>query len=540
MYKQFDLSLRFYILVFFFFFHDYFVPMKYIKRLIAALIGLIVIIGTILWVLSKTVNPETVNHFLGSQLHHLTGMPSKIEGDISWQLFPHPGIKIKGIQIGDQAHPANYAVHLDNVLFNLQITPVIQGKLVFNEVNIDGFTISVSPHKRSDAVATTQPAHEASNNPSDHFAVKKVLLAHGEVVINNAGSQLKLGGLQIGAEEVNLNNIAFPIQFKSNLDFSKPGEKILQAHFNFKGSTSLSAALLANPVASLPDLVTDGQLFVQKIRFNQLKLNKISAHLKNKEGLLQLNPLSLHLYDGESVGDLSYESARKLITINQTATNLNGAKLFQDLVHKAILKGRVDFSIHGQLPLNTSNWQEKSSATGNFSIKDGVIETLDLNKIINYISMKINLLIQNKKPDINQLLDIVQFNDTNWYKGSTPFNLLNFQYHIQNDLLSTDSLVLQTDTLLLKGQGRVNLNTEAIDTSLSIRINQPEKETAKAQQLLGGSFPLRIKGSITEPQVLPDIQKINPLLAKEWIKDVLDKPLRKINDKLDKFLKKEF
>lgn len=515
------------------FFYAYFIPMKYIKRLVLTLLGLIVMTTTIFWILSRSVNPETIKNYLGSQLHHLTGMPSKIDGDISWQLFPRPGIKLRNIQIGDQANPANYAVHLDNVLFNLKIMPIIRGKLVFSDVAIDGFKVSVNPHHSSNAQPPSSGNHESSSNSlADHFAIKKILLGHGEVLVINADSQLRLTGLQIGAEDVNLNHIAFPIQLKTSLDFSRSGQKIVQAHFNFKGSTSLSAALLANPVASLPGILTDGQLSIQKIRFNQLKLNKISAHLLNKEGLLQLNPLTLHLYDGESVGDLSYDSEKNLVSLNQTATNLNGAKLFQDLLNKNIIKGNVDFSIHSQLPVSEFNWKEKLSGTGSFTIKDGVIETLDLNKIVDYTSDKINQLIQNKKPDTKQLLDLVQFNQADWYKGSTNFNLLTLQYHLQQAVITSDSLVLQTDKLLLKGQGNLNLNEQNIDTNLSIRINLPEKNVAIAQQLLGGSFPLRIKGSMNNPQVLPDIQKINPLLAKDWIKTTLDKPLKKINEQL--------
>ena len=508
--------------------------MKILKNLLIGLLTLIIITTIIIWVLTKAIQPELIKNYVSSQLSALTHQNSKVEGDISWHLFPLPGLKITKIQIGTENSPANYSLTLDSLRFNLKITPLLRGKLVFNEINVDGFKININPDAPSIAMKIQDIIHsnDAKTNIAEQFAIERFLLSNGKIVINQNQKKITLSNLQVGAEQFNLNKALFPIQFKTDLSIITANEKLLKTHINFKGSTSISAELFNNPLIALQNTSIEGQLFLQNLKFKQLKINTISAQIKTRPGLLSLNPLALKLYNGESVGDLKYEFVTTKLIVNQTATNLDSSTLIYDLLNKNLLKGTMDFSIHAQANLQTTNWQENTTGKGSLTIKEGVIEAINLNKIIDDVSSKINLMIADKKVSVDGLLQLAQLNNPEFFKGITNFKLLTLQYRLQNAQLESHSLVLQTDRLQLQGDGRVDLKNQGLSGQLIAKIILTDSNLAKIQQLLGGGFPFLLKGTLTEPLVLPDLQKINPLLTNNWLADTLAKPVEKIKETL--------
>jgi AsmA protein len=487
--------------------------MEFLKKLIIALLTLLLVTTLALWVVAKSVKPEVVKQYLSSQLSTLNHQKCSVDGDISWQIFPQPGIKITKVQIGGENNQANYSVNLENLFFNLQITPLFRGKLVFNELIVDGFKIKVYPDVPCPPAKTkvlTQD-DEAKTSTAEQFAIERILLSHGQIVIVQNQRAITLSGLQVGAQEFNLQQKLFPLQFKTNLEITTNNEKILKAHINFKGNTSLSPSLFSKPITTLQNTALDGQLSLQNIKFNRLKIDKISAHTKTKSGAFLLNLLTLNLYNGESVGDLSYEFATKKLSINQTATNLAGAKLINDLLQKTLFTGSVDFSIHAQTNLQETNWQDNISGNGSLTIKDGVVESIDLGKVIEETSNQINKLLTTQEAANTHTLDLKQLANPNLFKGSTNFKLLTLQYHLQDATLASNSLVLQTDNLQIKGDSILHLKDNNLDSHLLAKVTLADDNIDKIQQMLGGTFPILLQGTLTEPSVLPDLQKINPI-----------------------------
>ncbi|WP_019217247.1 AsmA family protein [Legionella tunisiensis] len=454
-----------------------------LKKLVTGITLLLVIIAITLWALAKSIKPETVKSYVSSQLSTLTERKSLVNGDISWQVFPRPGIKITGVQIGNENDNANYSVKLENLLFHLKITPLLRGKLVFSELNVDGFRITINPDSPQPPAKVKKNKQNSNttktNNMTEEFAIERFLLSRGQIVIVQNQKKITFSGLQIGAEQFNLQKNSFPLQLKTMLDMSEANESLLKAHINFKGSTALSASLFNNPVIALQNLPLEGQLSLQDVRLKKLKINKISANAKTKIGVFHLNPLTLNLYNGQSVGDLSYEFASKKLTVNQTATNLDSSKLLYDLVKKRLFKGSVDFSIHAQTNMQDSNWPEHTSGNGSLTIKDGVVESINLDRVIDETSNKINKLMTSKKKDAKQTLELGQFEDPSIFKGNTRFELLTFQYQLQDSTLQSNSLVLQAEKLQLKGEGILNLKDYNLDSHLFAKVALNDEKVEK-------------------------------------------------------------
>ncbi|MBA2711385.1 MAG: AsmA family protein [Tatlockia sp.] len=507
--------------------------MKPFKKIFAALLAIILTATIFLWVLAKSVKPEFVRNYVSLQVSALTNQNAKVEGNISWQLFPRPGIKITKILIGDS--PQNYSVKLENLLFNLKISPLLRGELVFSELKVDGFKIYVNPNAPTIISANQEPiqSENTKNNLKEQFAIERFLLSHGQVKIIDHNQTVSLSGLQIGGEQFNLHKKVFPLQFKSNIEVANDERKILKTHANFKGSISLNSALFSNPIRVLKNTPLDGVLSLQNFRINQLKIAKVSAHAKTKPGVLFLNPLTFNLYNGESVGDLNYEFASKKLTLNQTATNLDSSKFVYDLLNKSLVKGSLDLSLHAQANLQHSHWQESATGNGSFTIKNGSIESINLAKVVEVTGDKIAKVFSADPSKKEQPLELGQFNNPEFFKGGTIFNLLSFQYQIKDAKLESGSLVLQTDKLQLKGEGSLDLNNENLYSNLLAKVTFIEVGLNKIQQLLGGSFPILISGTLSNPKVIPDLEKINSLLARVWLKENLPQPVKELGESLN-------
>lgn len=509
--------------------------MKFFKKTAIALSVFLISITLILWALAKSIRPEVIKDYVGTQLSALTHQQSEIQGDISWQIFPRPAIKITGVRIGGGNENSSYNIKLENLVFNLKITPLLRGKLVFSELDVNGFQININPETQQ-SIGKLKNNKEIStaktNTIADQFAIERVLLSHGQIILRGNEQVTTLSNLQIGAEQFNLRKMPFPLQFKTQLNVSSGNKNLVKAQINFKGSTTLSSALFTNPLLALQNTPLNGQLSIQNLKIHQLKINKLSANVKSKTGVFTLNPLTLTLYNGESVGNLSYELASMKLTINQTATNLDGNKLIYDLLQKKLLKGSLDFSFHSQADMQQANWQESLLGNGSLTIKDGEMESINLNKVIDDTSTKINKLINGKRDEVKDVLQLSQFDDPSFFKGNTSFKLLTFQYSLQNARLESNSLVLQTDRLQLKGDGALSLKDNSVDSHLFAKVSLTDPEVDKIQDLLGGNFPLVVKGSLAEPLVLPDLSIINPILTKYWLKETLVKPVKELHKQI--------
>ncbi|MBA2656110.1 MAG: AsmA family protein [Tatlockia sp.] len=509
--------------------------MKVLKKLLALLVVIFLITLISLWLLTELVKPEFIRSYLNSYFSGLTHQNSEVEGNISWQIFPRPGIKATKIRIGDEKKPSYYSAKLENLLFNLKITPLLSGKLVFNELKVDGFIINV--HNQSPEFLISNPSkskvtHESKSNLTEHFAIESFLLSHGRIHVNENNQTISLTGLQIGGEQFNLYRQIFPFQLKTDFKIENDKQILLKGQLNFKGSTSLSPLLFSNPFLTLKNTPLDGVVSLQHVKFKQFRIAELSAHTITRPGVILFNPLTLNLYNGESLGDLSYEFGSQKLTLNQTATNLDSSKFIKDLLNKSLFKGTLDLSIHAQTNLQNANWLNNTSGNGSFTIKNGMVESINLVKVIEDLSSKINQLFNGQTVKKEPYLDLLQFNNSEFFKGGTDFKLLTFQYQLKDANLVSNSLILQTDYLQLKGEGSLNLNNERIDAKVLAKIKDLNSGIGKVQQLIGGSFPIQLSGTLTEPNLTPDLQKINPILAQIWLKTTLTHPVETLGKTL--------
>ncbi len=510
--------------------------MKLLGKSLLVLFFLIVFAFITLWILAKNIKPETIKTLVSNQITAITHKKSRIKGDIFWQVFPRPGLKFSKIQIGDEQLREDYFLSIDTLLLNLEIKPLLKGNFVFGEINVDGLKLQIN----NDIPKAKKPTDESSINNSEssshQFAIQNLVLNHGQISINKNGYSTVFKNVQVGIEQFNTEKIPFPIQIKAKLTEAAP-LSIAKANINFKGRLNLAPTLLSELQNGLVHSSIEGQLNIQDILLNQFAVSKLNSTIKPYKNGITFNPLTLSLYSGESIGDMDYSFVSHQISVNQTATNLNGKLFMTALLGRETVSGNMDYSIHATLPLNETGL-EKVNGKGTLTLKDGEIYNINLNQLISHLKEKLDSFSSTKSDPLKKSLQLLDWDPNTTIKGNTPFQLANIQYQIQNNQFVTDSLLLQTDKLQVSGEGTIHLSSHELKAKLKATLNNNSTDSSlqKIQKALGGFFPLDVSGTLEHPIVLPDLKMINPLLSQLLIKTTLEKPIKVLEGKLKELI----
>ncbi|MDF1645437.1 MAG: AsmA family protein [Legionellaceae bacterium] len=511
--------------------------MKLIRSILLVILFVFITAFTALWAVTYFVQPSTFKPFAKRQLSNLTHQDSAIEGNVNWRIFPRPGLHLTKVRIGDvQKTEGDYALHVDNLLFHLQLAPLFRGKLVFDKLLLDGFTLRVNlnekasgspPQKKQPSVKKITPTLPT------RIALKSLLLTNGKIIIHQDNQQLLLKNVRLEAELPETHRDQFPIQLKATLK-KNPHSFPLSGTLSYKGLLKLPALDKTN--TQLEDFELDGQVTLQNLQVGEYDITKANAHTLFRHGQLELNPLTLSLYNGESVGQLNYQLNTSQLSFHQTGTGLNAEPVFQHVldVRPSRLTGLLDFSVHATSTLNQPNWYKKINTTGNFTVHNGTLAYINLPAITKEATKTIRSLATENIEQIQHMLEHLTPWNLNNYSGTTTFQLLNLQYQAKGDGVVHYNLLLETKKLNLTGNGTLHLETRAIHANLLAYVITKDKTTQAIQQILGHGFPLVVTGTLSDPLINANSRQIRHRISDGVLPQTLIKPLKKIKQHIKK------
>lgn len=491
--------------------------MKLLRRILLSLIIFSAIAFGLVMTFGHMLNPDSLRTLVSNRLTRITGQPVQIKGSADWQFLPHPAILLSQIEIGN-TNDANHA-SIKNLIFKLQLSALIHGQLVFNNIQVEGLkanidTTQLSALKQS---ISTDKMH-AKSGQNTPFSIDNLLLKDAFITLRTPHQNIRLKHLQLAATAIDFQRLQFPVQFKTTVAIYEANKTLFSSFLQFKGNTRL---------ANETDL--NGQLLAKNLVWQNLHFNRVNTHLHANKDSLVGNPLSIKAYNGDASGDASFSIGNGKLFLNLTANALDSSTLSRDLFGQKLLSGPTDLSLHSESDLFATNWLEQSKAKGNFSIKNGRLETIDLNAIVNSSNSKINAVLNAPKQAVQFMLDWKKtLQDVRAEQGTTPFNWLNLTFHLQQMHLYADNFILDSHNIQLKGQAETDLSNDALKGTLLATITNSSFTTTLAQQILGGGIPLIVKGTLAQPIVIPDINLLTPLLSQGLIKNTVVQPIKLI------------
>lgn len=367
---------------------------------------------------------------------------------------------------------------------------------------------------KADATGDSLPGGEA-----------KAALSGDLAVATAKGGHLRLSGLKLNMNDsqvdgwLNVTHFAHPaIRFKLhspslNLDHlmaalgsgssaqapvTKPAAK----------TAASSDTPIPLPVATLRTLNLDGEISVDHLVAQKIKLSAVTAVLKARGGLLRLAPVSASLYGGGLKGNasLNVRGARPQYAVDGKLQQVQLGDLLKDYAGDAYMTGIVKMSAElGASGKTISALTRALSGQMAVSITDGAFQCSQLADRIQTLMAT----LQKTKPGA-------------W--KDTRFASLTGTAQVRSGVIDNRNLLLNAIEFKATGSGTANLVKRQVDYVLNF---------AKARGK-GAVIPLKIKGPFDSLSYNIDLASV----AREAAKKKLQQELNKQRDKLKQDLQK--
>lgn len=289
------------------------------------------------------------------------------------------------------------------------------------------------------------------------------------------------------------------------------------------GSAAPQAARATKPTAAGADpfksLKLNGTLAIGSATIVGLKVTDAHAGVSADAGVTHLAPVSARLYGGDYSGDILLDDrgSTAALKIVQRFNGVNVGALLKDFDKIERISGRGTVTTNLTARGLTSD-EITRSLNGHVTadLDDGAIEGLDL------------------WFEVNRAVALVQKQALpgGTSSGRTKFDVFKASADLTNGVASTTDLSIASQNLRIAGQGTTNLVSGAIQYQLKTTLLKAAP-TAKTPAATFADIPLQISGTMSKPQVRPDLEGI----ARARVQQELEKHKGQLQQQLQGVLK---
>ena len=270
----------------------------------------------------------------------------------------------------------------------------------------------------------------------------------------------------------------------------------------------------AAPARSSPlgAIALDGRVRIDHLTWRGLTFGGFDGHLSGKEAQFLVREQVAHFYSGSLSGEVELDArpAVPLISLRQKAVGVS----FGDLL-RALLGEESPLSGLGDLEAElTSQGLTKAELLASLSgraglrMPEGQFQGFDLEALVQGIEAQIRGQAPPGKPQGG---------------GRTRFSRLGATARIEQGILNTQDLRVESGHFRVNGKGRIDLPREALDLTLLARVEQAPAGSS-LKQVEGINIPLRVTGGLQSPQIQIDPGPVVEELAKRRIQRELGGP----------------
>ena len=335
-------------------------------------------------------------------------------------------------------------------------------------------------------VATTDPEAISRLALKAHLKAdaKKVSLTNGNMELDQ--SKLKLSA---AATEFSRPNLKFDMELDQiNLDRYMPpkSEEPAQA----KTSKSAEPSKKKTDYAPLRRLILDGSLKIAKLTVNKAKIEDAVLQIKAKDGVFNLDPIKLKMYQGGAAGNavLNVVQDTPRSSINLRVNNIQVGPLLQDALEKDFLVGATNADINLAMVGDDPEKIKKTlNGKGELQFNDGAIVGIDLSAMARNVGAAFGLAKKGEE------------------RPRTDFTELLVPFTIKNGVVNTPKSSIKSPFIRISVVGSTDLVKETLD----FRVDPQAVATIKGQgdeaKRSGIMVPILVSGTFSEPKFRPDL-----------------------------------
>jgi AsmA protein len=417
--------------------------------------------------------------------------------------------------IGQDFKKATIPIDLNFEVFK-ELVLGLKGSLM-NPGSNPGFDLAVdlktfSPRKLLASLGQKLPLVTSDPQALDRAALKASLKGNQtEIAVSNAVLSLDESTLNftLNASDFSKPNLAFDLNLDQiNLDRYLPPKSEKQP------AAEKPTEKKPPDYAPLRKLILDGRIKIGQLVANKAKIEDMIIRITAKNGIINLDPLKLNMYQGNvsGIGKVNVQKESPQTNINLDAKNIQVGPLLKDVLQKDILEGAASARLTMAMSGDDGAMIKKTlNGEGQVLFNDGAIVGIDLAGMVRNVKAAFGL---DQKPA---------------QRPRTDFSELNAPFTIANGVVNTPETSLKSPLLRLVAAGSANLVNETLDFRVEPKVVGTIKGQGDTEQRSGLMVPVLVTGTFSKPKFAPDLAGVakqqleKKILGSEQGEKLLDK-----------------
>ena len=252
-------------------------------------------------------------------------------------------------------------------------------------------------------------------------------------------------------------------------------------------------------LSALKKLDANGSVRIGSLKAANVKLSKLRVDMKAKDGIVNIEPLSAALYQGDINGKVRVDAHASSFAITQKMSGVEIAPLMKDAADLELAEGRGNISVALTTQGNTVSALKKAlNGSASVELADGAIRGVDLGKLVQGVQ---NL---NK----NSKAETLGVNKTE----KTVFSEFKAGLKIKDGVAHNDDLSVKSTVLRLTGSGAVDIGHDKMDYNAKVIM-------AKTDQGRTGTLPVHVYGPFDSLKINVDYAELLADLARQRLNE---------------------
>ena len=321
---------------------------------------------------------------------------------------------------------------------------------------------------------------------------KKLVVSDG--ILNLDESTLKFS---LSASDFSRPNLAFDF----NLD-RIDADRYLPPKSEQPAAAEKPTQKQATDYEPLRKLILDGRLQIGQLVVNKAKIEDLQLQIKAKDGMFNLDPLKLKMYQGNvsGVGSFNVQTNTPKSSLDLNVENIQAGPLLRDVLEKDILEGAANARIKLAMSGDDAALIKKTlDGNGEVRFNDGAIIGIDLAGMVRNVKAAFGM---EQKPA---------------QRPRTDFAELTAPFSIKQGLVHTPQTSLKSPLIRVIAAGDANLVKETLDFRVEPKVVGTIKGQGDTEQRSGLMVPVLVTGTFAKPQFRPDLAGV----AKKQLQDAL-------------------
>jgi AsmA protein len=241
----------------------------------------------------------------------------------------------------------------------------------------------------------------------------------------------------------------------------------------------------------LRSLVVDGMVRVGQFKVQGARIQDLKLKISGKNGRLDLNPVTLRLYEGDALakGSLDVQQSVPRTSVELDAKGLQVEPLLKDVLEKDILAGATKAKINLQMTGDDAEQIKRSlQGKGDILFQDGAVKGIDLPGMVRNTKAAFGLAEKASE------------------RPRTDFSELHAPFTITSGVLNSPGTTLMSPLLRVTASGNADLVKETLDFRVEPKFVATLKGQEDSTEHAGIMVPVLITGSFSSPRYSPDLK----------------------------------